>query len=167
MKQYISGLFVVLLLSGCSWNWNFWSQKTPEVKPVETKQEQPEVKKSSSWWSFGSQKAPATPEKSVQQEKKVPIPEAKISLASIVLMYDLDVTDRPYVSLGEVSASVTKLNPWGDEPTQDAVVQKLKEEALKKGADALIFVRYTKLGASWNRVDGLEGKAQAVKFTRY
>jgi uncharacterized protein YbjQ (UPF0145 family) len=47
------------------------------------------------------------------------------------------------------------------------VVAKLKEEAVKKGADALIFVRYTKLGASWNRLSGIEGKAQAVKFTRY
>ena len=161
MKQYISGFFVVLLLSGCSWN--FWSQKTPEAKPVETKQEQPEVKKSSSWWSFGSQKAPEP--KAV--EKKSEKQEMNISFTPNILMYDLDVMDRPYVSLGEVSASVTKLNPWGDEPTQDAVAQKLKEEALKKGADALIFVRYTKLGVSWNRAGGLEGKAQAVKFTRY
>ena len=105
------------------------------------------------------QKAPETPAPVVK--------EVKIALPSTVLMYDLDITDRPYTSLGEVSVSMTKLNPWGEEPTQAQVEAKLKEEAVKKGADALIFVRYTKLGASWNRLSGIEGKAQAVKFTRY
>ena len=110
-------------------------------------------------YNFWSQKAPETPAPVVK--------EVKIALPSTVLMYDLDITDRPYTSLGEVSVSMTKLNPWGEEPTQAQVEAKLKEEAVKKGADALIFVRYTKLGASWNRLSGLEGKAQAVKFTRY
>jgi hypothetical protein len=111
-------------------------------------------------YNFWSQKAPETPPPAA-------IKEVKIALPSTVLMYDLDITDRPYTSLGEVSASMTKLNPWGEEPTQAQIEAKLKEEAVKKGADALIFVRYTKLGASWNRLSGLEGKAQAVKFTRY
>lgn len=110
-------------------------------------------------YNFWSQKAPETPAPVVK--------EVKIALPSTVLMYDLDITDRPYTSLGEVSASMTKLNPWGEEPTQAQVEAKLKDEAVKKGADALIFVRYTKLGASWNRLSGIEGKAQAVKFTRY
>ncbi len=111
-------------------------------------------------YNFWSQKAPETPSPAA-------VKEVKIALPSTVLMYDLDITDRPYTSLGEVSASMTKLNPWGEEPTQAQVEAKLKEEAVKKGADALIFVRYTKLGASWNRLSGIEGKAQAVKFTRY
>lgn len=110
-------------------------------------------------YNFWSQKAPETPAPVVK--------EVKIALPSTVLMYDLDITDRPYTSLGEVSVSMTKLNPWGEEPTQAQVEAKLKEEAVKKGADALIFVRYNKLGASWNRLSGIEGKAQAVKFTRY
>ncbi|WP_263832408.1 YbjQ family protein [Sulfurospirillum oryzae] len=110
-------------------------------------------------YDFWSQKAPTTPAPVVS--------EVKIALPNNILMYELDITDRPYASLGEVSASVTKINPWGEEPKQEAVEAKLKEEALKKGADALIYVRYTKLGASWNRLSGIEGKAQAVKFTRY
>lgn len=110
-------------------------------------------------YNFWSQKAPETPAPIVS--------EVKITLPSQVLLYDLDITDRPYASLGEVSANMTKLNPWGEEPTQEKVEAKLKEEAVKKGADALIYVRYTKLGASWNRLSGIEGKAQAVKFTRY
>ncbi|AOO63848.1 hypothetical protein [Sulfurospirillum halorespirans] len=111
-------------------------------------------------YNFWSQKAPETPTPTV-------VTEAKIALPSTVLMYDLDITDRPYTSLGEVSVTLTKLNPWGEEPTQTEAETKLKEEAVKKGADALIYVRYTKLGASWNRLSGIEGKAQAVKFTRY
>ena len=110
-------------------------------------------------YNFWSQKAPETPAPVVT--------EVKIAVPSQVLLYDLDITDRPYASLGEVSASVTKLNPWGEEPTQAQVEAKLKEEALKKGADALIYVRYTKVGVSYNRWNGIEGKAQAVKFTRY
>ena len=114
-------------------------------------------------YNFWSQKAPETPTSTapVVSEVKIALP------ASQVLLYDLDITDRPYASLGEVSVTLTKLNPWGEEPTKDQVETKLKEEAAKKGADALIYVRYTKLGASWNRVSGIEGKAQAVKFTRY
>lgn len=111
-------------------------------------------------YNFWSQKAPETP-------APIVVTEAKIALPNTVLMYDLDITDRPYTSLGEVSVTLTKLNPWGEEPTQAEVETKLKDEAVKKGADALIYVRYTKLGASWNRLSGIEGKAQAVKFTRY
>ena len=110
-------------------------------------------------YNFWSQKAPEAPAPVVT--------EVKIAVPSQVLLYDLDITDRPYTTLGEVSASVTKLNPWGEEPTQAQVEAKLKEEAAKKGADALIYVRYTKVGVSYNRWNGIEGKAQAVKFTRY
>jgi hypothetical protein len=110
-------------------------------------------------YNFWSQKAPETPMPAVS--------EVKIALPSTVLMYDLDITDRPYTNLGEVSVTLTKLNPWGEDPTKEQAEAKLKEEAVKKGADALIYVRYTPLGASWNRVSGIEGKAQAVKFTRY
>ena len=111
-------------------------------------------------YNFWSQKAPSTPEPTV-------VTEAKIALPGTVLMYDLDITDRPYTRLGEVSVNVTKLNPWGEDPTQAEAEAKLKEEAVKKGADALIYVRYTKVGVSYNRWSGIEGKAQAVKFTRY
>jgi len=109
--------------------------------------------------NFWSQKAPTTP---VNQTTTM-----QITIPSTILMYELDVADRPYSNLGEVSVSLTRINPWGEEPTQAHVEAKLKEEAIKKGADALIYVHYTKLGASWNRVSGIEGKAQAIKFTRY
>lgn len=110
-------------------------------------------------YNFWSQKAPTAPSPVVS--------DVKIALPSGILTYDLDITDRPYSTLGEVSVSVTKLNPWGEDPTQQQAEAKLKEEAVKKGADALIFVRYTKVGVSYNRWSGIEGKAQAVKFTRY
>ena len=132
MKQWMAIVMGVALFSGCSMNWNFWSQKAPEP---------------------------------TKQEAKAA--DVHFKLQPTVLMYELDIADRPYKNMGEVSASVTKLNPWGDEPKQADVEAKLKEEALKKGADALIFVRYEKLGASWNRLNGIEGKAQAVKFTHY
>lgn len=110
-------------------------------------------------YNFWSQKAPATPSPVVS--------EIKMITPSQVLMYELDITDRPYTTLGEVSASVTKLNPWGADPKQSEVETKLREEAVKKGADALIYVRYTKVGVSYNRWNGIDGKAQAVKFKHY
>ncbi|NCD12444.1 MAG: hypothetical protein EOL93_07805 [Epsilonproteobacteria bacterium] len=110
-------------------------------------------------YTFWSQKAP---------EPTAPVvKEMKIAPANPLLMYELDITDRPYTSLGEVNVSLTKLNPWGKEPTKEEAEAKLKEEGLKKGADALIFVRYEKVGVSYNRWSGIEAKAQAVKFTRY
>ena len=81
------------------------------------------------------------------------------------LIYEVDITDRPYIGLGEVSATVDTFLPWCS--VKKEVDEKLKEEAIKKDADALIFVRYKPLGASFSRLGGLEGKAQAVKFTRY
>ncbi|MBN1838839.1 MAG: hypothetical protein JW802_02225 [Campylobacterales bacterium] len=110
-------------------------------------------------YTFWSQKAP--------EPTVAVVKEMKIAPANPLLMYELDITDRPYTSLGEIEVSLTKLNPWGKEPTKEEAEAKLKEEGLKKGADALIFVRYEKVGVSYNRWSGIEAKAQAVKFTRY
>ena len=110
-------------------------------------------------YTFWSQKAP---------EPTMPVvKEMKIAPANSLLMYELDITDRPYTSLGEIEISLTKLNPWGKEPTKEEAEAKLREEGVKKGADALIFVRYEKVGVSYNRWSGIEAKAQAVKFSRY
>ncbi len=110
-------------------------------------------------YTFWSQKAP---------EPTAPVvKEMKIAPATPLLMYEMDITDRPYKSLGEIKVSLSKLNPWGKEPTKEEAEAKLKEEGLKKGADALIFVRYEKVGFSYNRWSGIEAKAHAVKFTRY
>ncbi|ACZ11073.1 hypothetical protein [Sulfurospirillum deleyianum] len=110
-------------------------------------------------YTFWSQKAP--------EPTVAVVKEMKIAPANPLLMYELDITERPYTSLGEIEVSLTKLNPWGKEPTKEEAEAKLKEEGLKKGADALIFVRYEKVGVSYNRWSGIEAKAQAVKFSRY
>ncbi|AFL67381.1 hypothetical protein [Sulfurospirillum barnesii] len=110
-------------------------------------------------YTFWSQKAP--------EPTVAVVKEMKIAPANPLLMYELDITDRPYTSLGEIEVSLTKLNPWGKEPTKEEAEAKLKEEGLKKGADALIFVRYEKVGVSYNRWSGIAAHAHAVKFTRY
>jgi hypothetical protein len=75
-----------------------------------------------------------------------------------------DITDRTYVSLGDITVTVNKTTVFHPDPTRAQVNQKLKEEAAELGADAVIFVRYGGRGISPLSWGSLEGKGRAVKF---
>ena len=83
-----------------------------------------------------------------------------------MLMTEGDYPDRKYVSLGDVTVNVNKTTVFHAAPTRDMVNQKLKEEAAKLGADAVVLVRYGSVGVSALSYGSLEGKGRAIKFVK-
>jgi len=83
-----------------------------------------------------------------------------------ILMIEGDSPDRKYSSLGDVTVTVNKLTVFHPAPTKEMVNRKLKEEAAKLGADAIIFVRYGTVGMSLLSYGSLEGKGRAIKFVK-
>lgn len=84
-----------------------------------------------------------------------------------IVISELDILDRPYALLGEVSAIHKSLIPFNSIATKEELNLKLREEAAKINADAIIFVSYKPLEKSWNSFGGMEAKGKAVRFTRY
>jgi hypothetical protein len=82
-----------------------------------------------------------------------------------VFVTENDVTDKPYVVLGDISVTVNKTTIFDKDPTREAVTAKLKDEAAKLGADAVVLARFGTVGigfASWGSMDG-KGRAIAYK----
>ena len=77
-----------------------------------------------------------------------------------------DVTDRPYKSLGDVSATVNKVTLFNADPTREMVDKRLKVEAAKLGADAVIQVRYGTVGISALSWGSLDGKGRAIAYDK-
>lgn len=75
-----------------------------------------------------------------------------------------DVTDRPYKSLGDVSATVNKTTLFNADPTREMVNNRLKAEAAKLGADAVIQVRYGTVGMGLVSWGSLDGKGRAIAY---
>ena len=73
-------------------------------------------------------------------------------------------SNRKYTSLGDVSVTVNKTTIFNRDPTRDDVNAKLREEAAKLGADAVIHVRYGQGGVSMMSWGSLEGKGRAIKY---
>lgn len=95
------------------------------------------------------------------------VQEIKLTLPEKVVISELDILDRPYTVLSDISVTVTQLTPLNATPTKELVNAKLKVEAVKIGADAVIYVQYKKMDSTWTRWNGMEGKGQAVKFKYY
>jgi len=82
-----------------------------------------------------------------------------------VTVTENDITDRPYVSLGDISVTVRKATIFDSDPTQEKVAQALKEKAAEMGGDAVVLVHYGTVGVglfSWGQMDG-EGRVVAFK----
>ena len=94
------------------------------------------------------------------------IEEIKRTPVNKIVMSELDILDRPYKVIGEVFASDTVLIPFS-KITKDDVNTKLKEEAFKQGADAIVYVIYTHHEGTWKSPARIEAKGKAVQFTRY
>ena len=83
-----------------------------------------------------------------------------------IVITEGDITERKYSVLGDISVTVNKITMFHPDPTRDQVNERLREEAAKLDADAIIFVRYGTLGISVLSWGSLDGKGRAIKFTR-
>lgn len=83
-----------------------------------------------------------------------------------IVISEGDITDRKYQSLGDLSVTVNKTTIFHADPTREMVVEKLRDEAVKLGADAVIFVRYGSVGVSMLSWGSLDGKGRAIKFVK-
>jgi hypothetical protein len=104
-----------------------------------------------------SQSEVLNPNTAVREIKQVTPEQVKLT--------EGDITNRPYISLGDLSVTVNKTTIFHPEPTKEMVDSKLKEEAAKLGADAVIYVRYGTVGISALSWGSLDGKGRAIQFT--
>ena len=86
------------------------------------------------------------------------------SLQDIVIT-DTDMSDRNYTVVGDISVTVNKTFIFSKTPTRKMVNEKLRKEALKIGADAVILVRYGSVGMTGWSYGSLNGKGRAVVFS--
>lgn len=77
-----------------------------------------------------------------------------------------DYPNLKYTALGDITVTVNKTTLFHPDPTRYMVDRKLREEAAKLGADAVIFVRYGSVGVSLMSYGSLEGKGRAIKFAK-
>jgi len=92
-------------------------------------------------------------------------PRAARSAAEIEI-FEGDVADRPYKSLGDVSVTVNKTTVFNADPTREMVNQRLRNEAAKLGADAVIQVRYGTVGIGLMSWGSLDGKGRAIVYEK-
>ena len=92
--------------------------------------------------------------------------ETKQTTPERIMLTDGDISDRPYIVLGDVSVTVNKTTIFHADPTKEMVNEKQKEEAAKLGADAVTHVRYGTVGISLMSWGSLDGKGRAVQFKR-
>jgi hypothetical protein len=109
-------------------------------------------------WSSANLK-PATNAAGAQQESRSP------TVAENIVLTEGDITDRSYKAIGELEVTVNKTTLFNKDPTREMVAAKLREEAAKIGADAVILVRYGSLGISFMSWGSLDGRGRAVVFT--
>lgn len=83
-----------------------------------------------------------------------------------VQVLEEDITDRAYMSLGDISATVNKTTIFHPDPTKEMVAEKLREKAADMGADAVVLARYGKPGISLISWGSMEGKGRAIKFNK-
>ena len=90
------------------------------------------------------------------------------SLQDIVIT-ETDMSDRNYIVVADISVTVNKtlqmFHIFSKPPTREMVNEKLRKEALKIGADAVILVRYGNVGMSFFSYGSLQGRGRAVVFS--
>lgn len=84
----------------------------------------------------------------------------------MVIITEGDIKGRSYNIIGDITATVNKPTMFSADPTPNMVAAKLREEAAKIGADAVIQVRLGKVGVTLWSYGSLEGKGRAIKFTQ-
>lgn len=93
-----------------------------------------------------------------------PVSEQPIT-PSLIRLSENDFPGRKYTPLGDISVTVNKTTIFHPDPTPALVNEKLREEAAKLGANAVIYVRYGQQGISAFSWGSLNGKGRAIRFT--
>ncbi|MBL8669274.1 MAG: hypothetical protein JNK11_01360 [Alphaproteobacteria bacterium] len=83
-----------------------------------------------------------------------------------IVVTESDITDRRYVTIGDITASVSKNNMFAGEPDRSMVEAKLREKAAELGADAVVLARFGAPGITLFSWGSLEGKGRAVRFVQ-
>ncbi|MEQ8813644.1 MAG: hypothetical protein RLO51_28555 [Thalassobaculum sp.] len=86
--------------------------------------------------------------------------------ASEIVVTAGDFPNRPYDVLGDLEVTVNKTMVFFPDPTPADIDAKLREQAAAMGADAVILVKYGKVGLSWVSYGSLDGSGRAVRFRR-
>lgn len=89
---------------------------------------------------------------------KAPLDSIRITEGNIV--------DKRYALLGDIAVNVNKTTAFHPNPTTEMVNDRLKEKAHELGADAVIFVRYGKVGMGLLSWGSLEGKGRAIRYIK-
>jgi hypothetical protein len=81
-----------------------------------------------------------------------------------IQIFDGDIANRKYHSLGDISVSVSNWTIFDSDPTPAKVDDELRKQAAKLGADAVILVRYGTVGMSVMTWGKLDGNGRAIAF---
>ena len=75
-----------------------------------------------------------------------------------------DITDRPYMSLGDIEVTVKKWTIFDSDPTREKVAEALRGKAAELGADAVVLARYGTVGIGFMSWGQMDGQGRAVRF---
>ena len=89
-----------------------------------------------------------------------------ISNTNEIIVTENDITDRPYTTLGEINVSASKLTIFNKDPTREDIDGRLRNEAAKLGADAVIFTRYVAPTITFTSWGTMTGNGRAIKFSK-
>lgn len=81
-----------------------------------------------------------------------------------IIITEADITDRPYRALADLEVTANKTTLFNKDPTREDIDRRLRDEAAKLGADAVVLVRYGTVGISLFSWGSLDGQGRAVKF---
>lgn len=81
-------------------------------------------------------------------------------------IFEGDIKDRRYSVLGEIAVTLNKLTAFHPDPTREQAIQRLREEAGKLGADAVINAEIGEVGLGLLTWASRDAKGRAVRFTR-
>ena len=81
-----------------------------------------------------------------------------------IIITESDMSSRNFTVVGDMSVTVNKTTIFNKTPTRQMVNEKLRNEAFKIGADAVILVRYGSPGMSLWSYGSLNGKGRAIVF---
>ena len=115
-------------------------------------------------WSSSSVTPPSSPQSPAASSRPTSTAAKPARTKADIVVTQNDIADRPYTNLGDITVQVRKTTLFHPDPTREQVNEKLRNEASKLGADAVVLVRYGTVGVSALSWGELEGKGRAVKF---